>query len=628
MKKLLLNFGFLVLIGISPGWAQLNDYLKANMSPETEKMITEAKACQDSDSQNCSTLFRAAIKKGKKEKAAYLDYLYFQYAFYLYRTNQSDSSMYYVDKALANENPKDYDTHAAAVNLKGTLFYSLGENVKAIDHLIQASKILEENKDSVKLAYSFINIGTLVGSADDNKTAMDYYMKAYNILTALKDSSYLGTLAGNIGSKYFERSDWGNSKIWAHRAMKFENPRDPYTGKSSGAHILSLLFTHENNLDSAYYYGQKAVEYAEKTEQPYKIGSALYAYAVALNNKGMKSEARKNIDEAISVLSDIGEKETLVKALGIAAEIYADGGDYKKASEYYAEYKKLYESLLPEQTAKIVSELNTQYETEKKEKQIAEQELKIQKHRSNLWLAILGGALLASILGGAFWMNRRTNRLKLSQLQQEKENAILNSFIQGEERERNRISHELHDGVAAMIGAAKMGLEAIPHLKPEQQLEQYNKVKTILNTTHADVRHIAHNLLPTVLENDGLIKATEHFIGEINQTGLLKVSVADNNSGAEKLPEQMQLLLFRVIQELVNNIIKHSQAQTAKISFSRSANGLNIEVTDDGIGFDGGLDSGNQGLYSISQRLKSIGGNFKFIKGERRGMSAIAEVKI
>src|SRR5690606_15715731 len=123
---------------------------------------------------------------------------------------------------------------------------------------------------------------------------------------------------------------------------------------------------------------------------------------------------------------------------------------------------------------------------------------------------------------------------------------ILNSFILGEERERKRISQDLHDGVAAMIGAAKMSLESIPHLSQEKQMEQLSKVKNILENTHADVRHIAHNLLPTVLEKEGLIKATSHFSSEINETKLVNIFITDKDSKAEKLSPQLQLILFRV----------------------------------------------------------------------------------
>ena len=240
----------------------------------------------------------------------------------------------------------------------------------------------------------------------------------------------------------------------------------------------------------------------------------------------------------------------------------------------------------------------------------------------------MGGALLISILGGAIFYNKKKQESRLKQLQKDKENAILNSFILGEERERKRISHELHDGVAAMIGAAKMSLESIPHLPQEKRMEQLAKVQRILERSHADTRHIAHNLLPTVLEQDGLVKATEQFVSEINETKLIKISVTDNHENTHKLSQQLQLMIFRVIQELVNNIIKHSEAANAEIKFSNNSNGLQIEITDDGIGYEDSEEAGNQGLYSISQRLKSIGGNFEITKRKSGGTQAKVAVTV
>src|SRR5690606_21380111 len=138
----------------------------------------------------------------------------------------------------------------------------------------------------------------------------------------------------------------------------------------------------------------------------------------------------------------------------------------------------------------------------------------------------------------------------------------------------------------------------------EKQMQQLSKVQGILEHSHADIRHIAHNLLPTVLEKEGLIEATEQFISEINDTKLVYISVTDKKSNANENSKQLQLMLFRIIQELVNNIIKHSKAQNAEIVFSKFENALLIEVIDDGLGYNDTVAQKNQGLYSISQRLK------------------------
>lgn len=104
---------------------------------------------------------------------------------------------------------------------------------------------------------------------------------------------------------------------------------------------------------------------------------------------------------------------------------------------------------------------------------------------------------------------------------------------------------------------------------------------------------------------------------------MVNISVIDNESKVEKLLPQLQLILFRVIQELVNNIIKHSQAQHAEIRFGNSPNGLQIEISDDGVGYEDTKGAGgSQGIYSITQRLKAIGGNFKITKRKSGGTKA------
>src|SRR5690606_34130824 len=189
-----------------------------------------------------------------------------------------------------------------------------------------------------------------------------------------------------------------------------------------------------------------------------------YRYADVLNQLGESDKALPYAEQAVIFAQEVGDNITLPRASYTAATIAYNLGLKEKASDYHHTYAIIKDSITPIENTREINEIQTKYETEKKEKQIAEQKLKNQKQQSNLLYAICGGALLVFILVGAFVYNRKTQQLKLKQLQQEKEKAILNSFILGEERERKRISHELHDGVAAMIGAANMSLESIPHL--------------------------------------------------------------------------------------------------------------------------------------------------------------------
>lgn len=597
-----------------------------NVGPIYKSLVNEIDNCIQSDQKNCNKLLDTLVRKGKKEKVKFLDFLYCKKAFYFMTKTEIDSAMHYCRLTLDNLNPEEkYRSDLEAYNILANCYYYKGNLDQAIKNYLQVAKILEDGGNQLHLGYLYSNIATILGESGNDDKQIEYLLKSYKLLEENKDEKFIATVASNLGYGYYFKKDTSAVYKWINKSLNLANKSNDLVAKTQSNNILSLI---QKDMAKALIFSQESVKYAEQMGNPIYLASSYYRFAEVLDHLNRPEEALNYAEKSVQYAKEVGDNVTLMKASFTAAKINYKNGNKSQAADYYHDYSILKDSISSVENAKEANELNTKYETEKKEKQIAEQELKIQKQRANLLYAILGGVFLILIIGGIYIYNRKTQKIKIKQLQQEKENAILNSFIQGEERERSRISHELHDSVAAMIGAAKMSLETIPHLPEEKQREHLSKVVSILENTHADVRHIAHNLLPVVLEKEGIIKATQHFASEINETKLLNVSVVNENSKTEQLPQQLQLMLFRVVQELINNIIKHSQAQNAVITFSRNSDGLQIEVSDDGIGFDGGIQDGDQGLYSISQRLKSIGGNFRFTKKNDRGMQAVAEIKI
>lgn len=597
-----------------------------DVGSEFKGLFNDFDSCIEHKEQNCIQILNKIIAKGKQENVPFLDYLYNRKAFYFWSRQELDSTMVYSQLAIKNPNPnekqrRDVDSY----NLLANCHYFRGELNTALDYYLKIATILENRGNPLHLGYLYSNIATLLGETGNDNKQIEYLLKSYKLLEENQDKKFIATIASNLALGYYHKKDTINAIEWSEKALKLSELSNDLVAKTQASITLSLL---EKDLNKASKYAEESVKYSDELGDKLHMASAYYRYSDALDKLGEGKKALNYAEQAVNFAEEVGDNLTLTKASYTAATIYFNLGKKEKSADFYHTYSIFKDSISSAENAREINEINTKYETEKKEKQIAEQKLKIQKQQSNLLYAILGGALFVVIFGGIFIYTRKAQKLKLKQLQQEKENAILNSFILGEERERKRISQELHDGVAAMIGAAKMSLESIPHLPQEKQMEQLSKVKTILENTHADVRYIAHNLLPTVLEKEGLIKATSHFAFEINETKLVNVSVIDNNSNAQELTPQLQLLLFRVIQELVNNIIKHSQAENAKITFSNSPSGLQIEISDDGIGYKGTNDTGNQGLYSITKRLKSIGGNFKITKGKSGGTQAKVVVTV
>ena len=555
------------------------------------------------------------------------------YAWEGYYEKSIEHSQNVLQEAKKIEGRLRYELESDAYNEIGNNYKELGNLEKALEYQLKSLKVKDEIEKYDKItaaeykAINKFNIGGIYSVMNDCKRAIEYQKQTFVELTALRNNRTC-QVADGISGEYFNCSQLDSAKVWAFRTIKLAKTQKIGNQFEISAYTRLAEVYKEQQPDSALYYIDKAQKFDAENSLVLENARMYITKGNILSEQGKYTEAKKSFIEAQKRLQPLHAVQDLVilyKHWGIAAHDYHD---YETASQNLLQFIRLNDSINSENTQKIVRELNTKYETEKKERQIAQQQLDIQKQKGKTQTTIFIGITLLILVLAVLILIRRNHKAKLKQIQQEKENAILNSFIQGEERERNRISYELHDGVASMISAAKMTLDSIPHLSVEKQKEQMEKVSSILSDTHSDVRHIAHNLLPTTLEKEKLIKATQQFVSEINQSNLVEITVIDKNSNAHQFPQQIQLMLFRIIQELVNNIVKHSQAQHATIEFSQTQNGLQLEITDDGIGYSGDNNENSQGIYSIRQRLKSIGGHFEIVKKSSQGTQAIVELSI
>src|SRR5690554_855941 len=475
--------------------AQNRDQL-VDVGPEYKKLFSNFDDCIEQEKDKCIEQLNKIIEKGKQENVDYLDYLYYRKAYYFWIRQELDSTEVYSQLAIENPHPiekqrKDVD----AYNLLANCYYYKGNLNKALKYYLKIAAILEEGGNPLHLGYLYSNIATLMGENGNDDKQIDYLLKSYKLLEENQDKEFIATIASNLALGYYFKKDTANTDKWAREALNLSTISGDLVAKSLGSLALSLIQT---DLIKSFKYAKESVKYSNKLGDKIYMASAYYRYADVSYKLGEDEEALKYAEQAVNFAEEVGDNNTLMKASSTAATIYYNLGLKEKSADFYHTYSVFKDSISSAEKAKEINNLNIKYESKKKETKIAEQKLKIQKQQSNLLYAILGGALMISVLGSFLIYSRKTQKLKLKQLQQEKENVILSSFILGEERERKRISHDLHDGVAAMIGVAKMNLESIPHLSQERQIEQFSKVKEILEDTHADIRRIAHSLLPTI----------------------------------------------------------------------------------------------------------------------------------
>jgi signal transduction histidine kinase len=213
----------------------------------------------------------------------------------------------------------------------------------------------------------------------------------------------------------------------------------------------------------------------------------------------------------------------------------------------------------------------------------------------------------------------------------ELERKVLSAVIQTEERERERFSKDMHDGLGPLLSTVKLYVGEIANSdNTANEKELYIKqVNEIIDEAVTSTREISNNLMPRVIHEYGVVKAIQAFCNKINLTNRIKIEF--QTTGVDQsMDMNIQLILFRVISELINNTIKHAKATLITIHIEAKGDRIRVEFTDNGIGFNTEKIMGDKktgiGLKSIISRIKSINGVCKFSSEEGKGFRIIIEI--
>ena len=224
------------------------------------------------------------------------------------------------------------------------------------------------------------------------------------------------------------------------------------------------------------------------------------------------------------------------------------------------------------------------------------------------------------------------HQLKLQKVQADYQRELLKANIHAQEKERKRIAQDLHDEVGAMLSAIKLSVNQIQRNRADvDQFESTSKeTKSMIDETIENVRRISKDLLPVTLENFGFIHALQELSDKLNSSTPLLTSF-ECEGDLLPLEQNDQLAIYRVVQELCNNIIKHAQATKIDMKLSLSSQGLRLQVIDDGIGFSvDDLSKVNGatgiGLKSIESRVNMLGGHIEYQGTPEKGTTVNIEL--
>jgi two-component system NarL family sensor kinase len=384
----------------------------------------------------------------------------------------------------------------------------------------------------------------------------------------------------------------------------------------AGVYVIQKKFADaESNL-------LRALEIRRSLKDSFSIALTYSDLGVAMNAKGDHAKAIHYLLESNRLAESLKYLELQSNNYNELATAAEKQGSYQDAYRYFLKRSAIRDSLFAMEKTKQIAELNTRYESAKKEQQIEQQQNRL-RMQNFLFVGIAGLVLLTGLLiHSQYKKNKLRQETKMkTELMHQQEMAV-KAVIEAEENERQRIAKDLHDGVGQMMSAAKMNLSAFESeikFSSDEQKQSLEKVIQLVDESCKEVRTVSHIMMPNALLKNNLDAAVRDFVNKLNNKTLQAHVHAEGLE--ERLDSNTETVLYRVIQECVNNAIKHAGATTLDISLIRDKDGISGTIEDNGKGFDVTDKTRFEGigLRNIITRIEYLRGTVDFDSAPGRG---------
>ncbi len=555
-----------------------------------------------------------------------------------------------------------------------------GDYAEAIPSLQQSLAYFEKHGTAMQSTGPLFNLGVVYGLIGNYEKSLEYYFREIAINEAENYDFGRGNTMNSIGSIYRKMGQFQKAKAAYKEAIEILKPLDKPWNTANALSNLGGVYIEEGKPEKAQHYVEQALELDRSIDDRWGIAYNLHRLGEIFRLLGQNNEARKHFEEALEIREDMGQKmelaetimalgellfengerkrglEMLKNATKLSAEIgaiesqtqaerilarcYRELGQHAKAFDHLENYTSLRDSVLNEKRFKQVSELQTRYETARKDQLIAENELalaernaRISRQQTAIKASAVGILVLLVFLLLLLYTLRTRKKLnaqRIENMRKEQEVLVLESVMQGEEKERSRIARELHDGLSGLLAAIKIQFTALQQVEPDGSLDdRYNLALERLDEASREVRRIAHNMMPEILEKFGLTEALSEYVSSLNSAGAIRVRF-DHFGMDQSLPLTVERVLYRVIQELLNNAIKHSKASEIMVQMNRTEQHISITVEDDGVGFDTDKvkEQAGMGLSNLQWRVRYLKGELSVESGPGKGTAVYINIEL
>jgi signal transduction histidine kinase len=591
-----------------------------------------------------------------------------------YEANNQDSSIYYLEKARDLSDSLNFPMGMYHYHEQSAIVYfTKGDYTRAMDQSNNGLLLARQLNDSALVVNMLNNIAIVYGYLGEFKTQLNYMLKAKVVLEALNDSSKLSGLYQGLSNCYYNLTDYRKSvqlgllsialhvkykkrnsyinRVFATLAQNYDalqlNDSALYfydhsiseSVRLNDMYAAGMIYGYKCNLlarmaqfEPMLVSAQKSLAIAKELQSPQMLANSLYnlAYANFLNDDN--KAAKKNIDEALAISSKNELSDELKNSYMVLSYVAARGGEYKTVVWARQRTDSIQNAFVNETILKSTTELEKKYESEKKDTQLKLQSAQLQKKDIVNYILIAGALIIVvtSLLAYRNFKQKQTlQQHRINELETEKLLTATEGVLKGEEQERTRLAKDLHDGLGGMLSGIKYSFNTMKGnliMTPDNQ-QAFERSMDMLDSSIKEMRRVAHNMMPEALVKFGLDSALRDFCNDINQSGGLKVNYL--SIGLEHEIEQTTAItLYRIVQELINNTMKHASAKMAIVQVTKTGESIAVTVEDDGRGFDTTVLSQSKGIgwSNIQHRVDFLKGKLDVDSRPGKGTSVHIEI--
>lgn len=523
-----------------------------------------------------------------------------------------------------------------STNNLGLLYSNQGENDSAGIYLIKSLEYRNQLGDSLKIAASLGNIGLLFSNQTNYGKAEEYLRQALNLkLKSGASTRSLGIGYLNLGLAIGNQGRYEEELGLYRLSLKYFQEINDLRGVSMLYNNFGWNYHHAiYNPDSAIFYYKKAIAIRKDLKNILGTAQSMTNLAELYIKLGNQTEALKLLEESEDLAFEADSKREIYLVELNYARFLESIGDYQAALEKLKVAEAYEDSVINLESRTKVLELETKYATAQKEQQIANQKLQLSEKEASLrtqqlQIAGLIGGLVILILFGLVFYNQyraKQNQKLQAAILSEKERGF-ESIIIATEEERKRISKDLHDGIGQQLSALKMALNnMVGKVNDDEQREDLELISEQFSKSAEEVRQVSHQMMPRTLMDYGLIGAIEDLLQNSFKFSDIQYDFEHHNVD-QRFEERVEISLYRVLQELINNVIKHSGASEVSVQLLKNKDKLVLFVEDNGKGLDGAKTDG-QGFLNIKSRLDMVKGSVNYTPSLESGTSATVSIPI